>query len=129
MLKSRKAMEKLFRGGKSITLPPIRIHYQFTESIENEPPIKVGVGVGKKYFKKAVDRNRIKRMMREVYRLNKLSLTQTSAKSNLHLHIFFLFNGREMPEYGLISEKLTTLIRKLENRLKELKKPENEAAE
>lgn len=130
MLKSRKAMDKLFRSGKSITLPPLRLHYQVEDSIENQPYVKVGVGVGKKYFKKAVDRNRIKRLMREAYRINKHALNNiTASESPLHLNIFFLFNGREMPDYRLIFDKMSILIEKLENRLKEQKKPENEASE
>lgn len=69
-LKSKKQIEMLFKDGKAITAFPLRLVYRET-SFEDQTKIKVGVSVSKRHFKKAVDRNRIKRLLREGYRLNK----------------------------------------------------------
>ena len=70
----------------------------------NEDPVK--------HFKKAVDRNRVKRLVRETYRLQKPVL---SAKPrNGELDIFIIYNDRELPEYQDLYEKMGLLLKKLE---------------
>jgi len=69
-LKSKAQIELLFAEGKSISKYPIRLIYKKT-TIEKEVPIKAAVSVSKRNFKKAVDRNHIKRLLRESYRKNK----------------------------------------------------------
>ena len=69
-LKSKTTIDLLFSKGKSVSKYPLRLVYiegDFGEGI----PIKMGVSVSKKHFKKAVDRNYFKRVLRETYRLNK----------------------------------------------------------
>ena len=72
-LKSRKQIELLFAQGKSISSFPVKVFYLPVEHTP-EHPVQVGVGVSARNFKKAVDRNTIKRRMREAYRLHKLPL-------------------------------------------------------
>ncbi|WP_317045208.1 ribonuclease P protein component [Formosa algae] len=69
-LKSKITIEKLFTEGKSVSAYPLRLVYLKT-SFEDNVTIKAGVSVSKRNFKLAVDRNRIKRLLREAYRLNK----------------------------------------------------------
>ena len=69
-LKSRKLIKKLFEEGISIKNYPFRLVYIATET----PPIKSSFSVPKRNFKKAVDRNRIKRLIKEAYRLEKKNL-------------------------------------------------------
>jgi ribonuclease P protein component len=77
-LKSRKVLNELFTKGKSFSVFPVKLFYTIAE---DDQTIKAGVGVSARNFKKAVDRNRIKRLLRECYRLNKLSLhTAVAAK-------------------------------------------------
>ena len=71
-LKSRKLIEQLFKKGISFSIFPLRVVYLQTGY--NADAIKVGFTVSTKYFKKAVDRNRIKRQMKEAYRLQKKEL-------------------------------------------------------
>ena len=68
-LKSKKTIDLLFTKGKSVSKFPLRLVYMEEEN--QEESIKMGVSVSKKYFKKAVDRNYFKRVLRECYRLNK----------------------------------------------------------
>lgn len=75
-LKSRKAIDQLFKDGKSFTVFPFRVIYQFTKLPVSPDAfqLQAGFSVSKRHFKKAVDRNRIKRLMREAYRLQKNEL-------------------------------------------------------
>ena len=69
-LKSQKLIEKLFLEGKSVSSFPLKLIYLKTQ-VSGAHVIKAGVSVSKRNFKKAVDRNRIKRLLRECYRLNR----------------------------------------------------------
>ena len=69
-LKSKKTIDSLFTEGKSVGKYPLRLVF-IPDNFEDDVPLKMGVSVSKKYFKKAVHRNRIKRLLRECYRLNK----------------------------------------------------------
>lgn len=106
-LKSKKEIELLFSEGKSISKYPVRLVYRksnFGERII----IRAGVSVSKRNFKKAVDRNCIKRLMRESYRKNKYIVPNTT-----HQFTFmFLFSGKEMPEYSLIESKIKGILQK-----------------
>ena len=105
-LKSRKLIKQLFAEGKALSVFPLRLIYLKVEH-ENEVVVQTGVSVSKRNFKLAVDRNRIKRLMREAYRFNKLLLY----KNTKHKYIFmFIYLGKkEMPQEKLIV-KMKTLI-------------------
>jgi len=72
-----------------------------------------GVAVGNRNFKKAVDRNRIKRLTREAYRLQKLSLEQKVVLANKQLNIFFIYIGKELPDHLLAKEKTALILNRL----------------
>ena len=81
---------------------------------EGEPSLQAGFTVGTKHFKRAVKRNRIKRLLRESYRLNKHSLKNSLEENNKHLAVFFMFTGKELPEYFLVLEKMKLALERLE---------------
>ena len=102
-LKSRKAIEQLFQQGKSFSNFPFRVLWEF-----NERPgsvLQTGFAVSSKHFKNAVDRNRIKRLMREAYRLQKNELQVRLKQKQKQLAVFFIYTGNELPEYDLIFKK------------------------
>ena len=111
-LKSRKAIEQLFQQGKSFSNFPFRVLWEF-----NERPgsvLQTGFAVSSKHFKNAVDRNRIKRLMREAYRLQKNELQVQLKQKQKQLAVFFIYTGNELPEYDLIFKKTgSALIRLL----------------
>jgi len=74
-LKSKITIGLLFSEGKSVSKYPLRLVYH-SGALGDEQQLKVGVSVSKKYFKKAVDRNYFKRVLRESYRLNQHLLKQ-----------------------------------------------------
>ncbi|MEO6612486.1 MAG: ribonuclease P protein component [Chitinophagaceae bacterium] len=108
-LKSRKAIEQLFKEGRRFTVLSFRVFYLITAGTG----LKFGTGVGTRNFKKAVDRNRIKRLSREAWRLQKSSLQKELEDKKAGLHIFLIYTGKEMVEYRFVFENLTTIINKL----------------
>ncbi len=109
-LKSKKRIEQLFQEGKSITQFPLKLFY-IPVADPQDAKIKTAVSVPKKKFKSAVQRNRIKRLMREAYRLNK-HLIFNNIEGNYAFLILYL--GKEMPQYGEIETSLKGIFRKLE---------------
>lgn len=102
-LKSRKAIEKIFAEGKSFHKFPVRVVYFHEPGIE--PVFKIGVSVPKKRFKRAVDRNLLKRRLREAFRKNQLNL-----KSNHNLSIMFIYSSNEILPYREIEKSMIVLI-------------------
>ncbi len=75
--------------------------------------VQAGFGAGSRYFKKAVDRNRIKRLGREAYRLQKAPLVRQLTEKQLRMDVFFIYTGKELPAYQLVSEKIAVALQKL----------------
>lgn len=110
-LKSRKQTELVFSEGKKFTLAPFRVYYLSIKGQINV--LQFGVGVSTKNFKKAVDRNRIKRLAREAYRLQKKILEKKLIEANSYLTVFFIYTGKELPEYKDINDKIGKVLNKL----------------
>lgn len=111
-LKSRKSIESLFASGKSVKSFPITMVYRL-DADASEPYVKAAFTVSKRFFKRAVDRNRIKRLMRESYRLNKAALTAVHGKTAAGLNIIFIYSGKEMPEFTDIQGKIIHCLERL----------------
>jgi ribonuclease P protein component len=109
-LKSRKQIDQVFKNGKKITLFPFRLLY-FTG--QGNSSVRAGFTVSSKNFPRAVDRNRIKRLSREAYRLQKKELQSAVLKNDYSLHLFFIYTGKELPGYEEISTPLKKLLDKL----------------
>lgn len=109
-LKSRKLIGLLFQKGKTFSVFPFKVFY-LNNSIGKG--LQTGVGVSSRNFKKAVDRNRIKRLMREAYRLQKNELQNKIESKEQSLAVFVLYVGKELPDYSLVFEKFQSIIQKL----------------
>lgn len=110
-LKSRKLIEQLFAEGKSFSGFPFRVMWKFTEM--KGAVLQAGFTVGSKHFKRAVDRNRIKRLMREAYRLQKSGLKEQLKNKEKQLAVFFIYVGNELPDYPTVFEKTGSVIKRL----------------
>ncbi len=117
-LKSKILIEKLFDEGKSVKIFPLRLIFLETEF--NEPvKIKCGVSVGKRNFKNAVDRNRVKRLIREAYRLNKSAYFNNIATQYAFM---ILYIGNEKPTFEKTDKSMRKLLEKFVEGVSEEKK-------
>ncbi|MGV3595928.1 MAG: ribonuclease P protein component [Sediminibacterium sp.] len=116
-LKSRTELQAIFTTGKSFSVFPIKVFFVEKDSTDTSVPVHAGVGVGSKHFKKAVDRNRIKRLLREAYRLEKQSLHEAIVTQSKTISVFFLYLDKELPDYTLVREKMKEGIEKLIKRI------------
>ena len=113
-LKSRKLIEQVFEEGKAVNSFPLKLIYVVTRP-EEDPGFKMGCSVSKRQFKKAVERNRIKRLMREAYRTNKPLIF-----NNITTQCAFmiLYIGKSMPAYSEIEKAMVPLLKKLKEEIK-----------
>jgi ribonuclease P protein component len=109
-LKSRKLIEALFAEGHRFYLAPFRIFYL---SASLGVPLQAGFGVGARNFRKAVDRNRIRRLTREAWRLQKKDLEDCLRNRNQQWAVFVLYTGKDMPDYNQVYSKMRDILLKL----------------
>ena len=107
-LKSKNTIDLLFSKGKSVSKFPLRLVYVPID-LENNEKLKMGVSVSKKHFKKAVDRNYFKRVLRETYRLNKHLLIDGLDKTYAFM---FFYQTKERLNYDEINLKTIQLFEK-----------------
>ena len=100
---SKRLITLLFSKGSSFNLYPLRFVY-YTEPGTTPAPTQVVISVSKRHFKRAVDRNRLKRQIREAYRLNKHLLLANPAKAPSLLGILYI--GKEKKSFQSIQKKL-----------------------
>lgn len=110
-LKSRKSIEALFTNGERIRTGPLQLIYQLCE---DSMPHKMGCIVSKRFFKKAPDRNRVKRLLREAYRLQQHNV---SVLPKQHLEFMIIFQSPKMPEQQQVNQWMQQLIEKLNKNL------------
>lgn len=117
-LKSRKLIHELFTEGIVTKSYPIRIRYMIYNG-DTHYPIKVGVSVSKRNFKRAVDRNRVKRMLREGYRLYNIRLKNAIHESNYHLCMMIIYTDRKIPTSQKLHVRIEKCLEKIALDIKE----------
>lgn len=108
-LKSRKWIGQLFAEGKSISVFPLKLVYL---QADHDSPFRIqaGVSVSKRSFRRAVERNRMKRLLREAYRKNKFLIYGSENTKN---YIFmFIYLGNKALDYKTIEERMKELLQK-----------------
>jgi len=115
-LQLRKQIETLFRCGEAFSVFPLRIIYSLLPvASELESPVRVGFSIPKKKVKKAVHRNRIRRLLKEAWRLHKHDL-YAAIPPGKQLHVFLVFTGTE----SLTFTTAVATVKGAQHRLKEL---------
>ena len=113
-LKSKILITQLFEEGKGISVYPLKLIYLSIE--KKEVPIKSAVTVSKRNFKSAVDRNRIKRLLRESYRCNK---AQVFNNTDANFAFLFLYLGKDMPTFEQLDHKMKLVLNKFKLQIDE----------
>ncbi|WP_158961975.1 ribonuclease P protein component [Myroides fluvii] len=107
-LKAKRLIDELFITGKSVSKYPLRLVY-IEINDEQAPPFQTGVSVSKRHFKKAVDRNYYKRLLRETYRKNKhLLVEQLDQKFAMML----FYQTKDRLNYQEVEHKMKALFEK-----------------
>jgi len=111
-LHEKKIINELFEKGKNFYLNPFKVIY-IDLNIDCKSPAKAMITVSSRNFKKAVDRNRIKRLIREAYRKNKNILYDALEASSKNLAFVILYTGKLMPSYKDIESKIILILQRL----------------
>ncbi|MET4074678.1 ribonuclease P protein component [Hymenobacter sp. UYCo722] len=108
----KKLIEELFsKQSSSFGVYPLRIVWIKAAAPTSAPP-QVLISVSKRTFKRAVDRNRLKRLIREAYRLNKYRLTEQPNGHEIAL-LGIIFTGKEKSPLTLVERKLISAFHRL----------------
>jgi len=113
---SQKTIERLFKEGKSIRLYPFVVHFKELELPENQP-FQLVFSAPKRIFKRAHERNRIKRLLRETFRKKKLILEEWLSTDQKQLALFVIYTGKEELPLQKLMVKTEQLLEKITQEL------------
>lgn len=116
-LHGEKRIEQLFSSGSSFIAYPLRVVFLKKKRLEAVSDVSIMVSVSKKKFKRAVKRNRMKRLVREAFRLNKQPFYNLCEKYNLSLDIAFLYLKDELSDFAEIEKAILKVVSSLTDRL------------
>ena len=125
-IKSQKLIETLFSGGRSQSMAasPLRV-VNMEAPFSSQEGVQMMVSVSKRHFKRAVKRNRVKRQIREAYRLNKQLLTPSILHSSPStLCLAFIWQSDELFPSSVVEERMRTLLQRLAEKLSLNRSPE-----
>ena len=113
-LKSDKIIARLFESGQTLRKYPIILRWIEVEPEEGKGPLLFSVSVSRRNFKSAVARNRLKRRIREAFRLNSPDLRDYLREQGRQMALMFIFTGKDEVEFERISHIVVSLIQRLE---------------
>lgn len=111
-IKKKKLVEKLFREGSSFIHPPFKIYWH-AGAYQPGPPAQALITAGKKNLRKAVSRNRVKRLTREAYRQHKSDLYEFLKAKKIHCLIGIIYTGSEDITFEQMDKKIIEALRRL----------------
>ena len=114
-IKGIKTINNLFDEPNIVTVFPLKAFYK-TESITAEKTVELAVSVSKKRFKKSPNRNRVKRVLRESYRINKVKIL-SNIPNHIKLSVMIVYIGKELPKTTEINSKTEELFKKISTRI------------
>lgn len=123
-IKSKKLIDRLFKGGgaKAMSAYPLRVVYLTEPMGEDESTVaQMMVSVPKRYFKRAVKRNHVKRQVREAYRLNKHilleALAEDDATDSRKMSLCFIWTSDQLVSTDTVADKVRNLLTRIAERI------------
>lgn len=120
-INSKKLIDRLFKGGeaKSMASFPLRVVFMTEDADSHEPLAKMMVSVPKRYFKRAVKRNHVKRLVREAYRHNKQLLFNSLEASEQckTLSLCFIWTDSNLRPYKEVEQKVQNLLQRIAEKI------------
>ncbi len=110
-------VEEIFGKKESISVFPLKAFYNKFPSRNTEDELRFGVSVPKKKFKRAVDRNKIKRLVKEAIRFNKTFLNESLYTKEISLHIMVVCYFDKIPDYISVEKRIKQLLERLTKRI------------
>jgi ribonuclease P protein component len=124
ILKSDKQIKMLFAQGNSFLVHPFKVNWLLSDS-KGKFPARVLLSVSKKNFRKAVERNHIKRLCREAYRKNKYILLDYLDERGIRCNFSLVYIGRKQEEYSVVEKKIITSLKRLISEIESQADPNN----
>jgi ribonuclease P protein component len=109
---SKKIITQLFENNNSLTVYPFKILW-LIEKKNEQNPVKILVSVPKKSFKSSVERNLLRRRIKEAYRINKSELLDLCLNKKINISFILLFLKKEISDFKFINSKVTILLKKM----------------
>jgi len=116
-LKSNLSIQELLKQGKTVSSYPLKMYWDFSPDPQQKYPARTAISVPKRKFRRAVDRNLMKRRIREAYRLNKHILYDTLDQRQQKIQLIILLLSDEFIPYNQLEKGIRELLLKLVNKL------------
>ena len=116
-LKSSLAIQNLLKNGKTMSIFPLKIYWDLSTDPHQKYPARMAVSVPRRKIRKAVDRNRMKRLLRESYRQNKNIIYEPLCEKGLAIALVILFLQDELLSFDLLNPVMRQLLHKLAAKL------------
>lgn len=116
-LKSNLSIQELLKQGKTVSGYPLKMYWNFSPDLQQTYPARAAISVPKRKFRRAVDRNLMKRRIREAYRLNKHILYETLDQRQQKIQLIILLLSDEFIPYTQLEKGIRELLLKLVNKL------------
>jgi len=118
-LRSTALINRLFSSGRTLNSYPFRIYWDYADPDDHSAPLRAGFTVPKRNFRRAVDRNLLKRRLREAYRLNKYILSDQLSREGRKVFLMILYLPKEILVFNEIHEGIKRLLNRLCHTLNE----------